>query len=45
MTALKNHFGVECLPVEYGGKICIPEGTGVALAQLFQLYTKEFESK
>lgn len=45
MTELQKFFGVECLPVEYGGKITIPQGTGVALANLFQLYGKEFESK
>lgn len=45
LTTLQNFFGVDCLPVEYGGKISIPEGTGIAMANLFQLYTKEFESK
>lgn len=45
MKMLHNHFGTECIPVHYGGKIQIPTGTGVALGNLFQLYAKEFESK
>lgn len=45
MTSLHRHFSVECLPTIYGGKVEIPEGTGVALGDLFRLYSKEFESK
>lgn len=44
MSSLHSHFDVECLPTTYGGKVEIPEGTGVALGDLFRLYTKEFES-
>jgi len=40
---LRQQLGVECLPSRYGGQIDIPEGTGTALANLFQLYSKEFE--
>ena len=45
MKNLKNMLGVECLPTRYGGKIDIPEGTGVILADLLQLYQKDFESE
>lgn len=44
MSSLHSHFDVECLPTTYGGKVEIPEGTGVALGDLFRLYSKEFES-
>lgn len=40
-----RHFDVDCLPTNYGGTVEIPEGTGVALGDLFRLYGKEFESK
>lgn len=43
--SLLRHFDVDCLPTFYGGNVEIPEGTGVALGDLFRLYTKEFESK
>lgn len=44
MSSLHRHFDVDCLPSNYGGKVDIPEGTGVALGDLFRLYSKEFES-
>lgn len=40
---LRSQVGDECLPTRYGGKVIIPEGTGVQLANLFQLYSKDFE--
>ncbi|XP_055298216.1 alpha-tocopherol transfer protein [Sitodiplosis mosellana] len=43
MSSLHRHFDVECLPSMYGGKVDIPDGTGVALGDLFRLYSKEFE--
>lgn len=42
---LRSQVGDECLPTRYGGKVIIPEGTGIQLANLFQLYSKDFESK
>lgn len=45
MTSLHRHFDEKCLPSYYGGKVEIPDGTGVALGDLFRLYSKEFESE
>lgn len=42
---LREQVGDQCVPKRYGGTVEIPEGTGTALADLFQVYTKDFESK
>lgn len=42
---LHEYYGTHALPKQYGGEIELPEGTGDALAELFKMYKKEFESK
>lgn len=42
---IRSQVGDQCLPTRYGGQVEIPEACGAALSDLFQLYTKDFESK
>lgn len=41
---LRAEVGDQCVPKRYNGNIDIPEGIGSGLADLFQVYSKDFES-
>lgn len=43
--SLTKHVSPEILPPRYGGTLSVPDLEGKVLVDLYQLYTKEFDSK